>query len=130
MRRTARRLVHLALPLLLGASACLPYTVGPTVETVSVAWRSENTTSQTIPNANTHLTGDTIAVALVGVDHLWPLDIDERPDFGMRVTSGLSAAGNYNHRFPNHGGVPVVLGAGEPPTIGGALYELLCFFAT
>lgn len=83
---------------LLASTACIPYTVGSTAQTMPKGFVSSANTAYFIPNA---LKGpdDTIAVPLAGIDHEWRMGLDERSDFGARVTSGAAAVLSYKHRF-------------------------------
>lgn len=101
-RVVGRWLVCLSIPILAGASACLPYTVGSTAQTVPVGQTSTSTSWYFIPNA-LKAPGDSIAAPLAGVDKEWRHGIDERSDLGVRVTSGAGAVINYKHRFVDYG---------------------------
>lgn len=98
MRSTARRLAVLALPLLLGGTACLPYTVGSTAQTVPAGRTTAASSYYFIPNA-VRTPDDSVAAPLAGVDREWRHGMSERSDFGVRLTSGLGAVVNYKRRF-------------------------------
>ena len=108
MRTIARRLVLLAAPILLGATACLPYTVGSTAETVPEGRTTTSTSYYFIPNA-IKSPGDTVVTAMAGADMEWRHGMDERSDIGLRLTSGAGAVINYKRRFSDRGtGTPAL----------------------
>ena len=108
MRTIARRLALLAAPILLGATACLPYTVGSTAETVPEGRTTTSTSYYFIPNA-INSPGDTVVTAMAGADMEWRHGMDERSDIGLRLTSGAGAVINYKRRFSDRGtGTPAL----------------------
>ena len=108
MRTIARRLALLAAPILLGATACLPYTVGSTAETVPEGRTTTSTSYYFIPNA-IKSPGDTVVTAMAGADMEWRHGMDERSDIGLRLTSGAGAVINYKRRFSDRGtGTPAL----------------------
>lgn len=92
----------LSLSLLLGATGCLPYTVGSTAQTVPTSQTSSAGTWYFIPNAVRH-DGDTLGIPLAGFDEEFRHGIDERSDIGFRITAGSGAVINYKHRFVDYG---------------------------
>lgn len=98
MRSIARRLPVLALPALLGGTACLPYTVGSTAQTVPTGKTTTAMSYYFIPNA-VRAEGDTIAVPMAGIDREWRHGMSERSDFGVRLTAGSGAVVNYKRRI-------------------------------
>lgn len=92
-----RSLARLILPALLASTACLPYTVGSTAQTVPTGKTVSGTTWYFIPNAVKE-PGDTIAHPLAGVDREWRHGLDARSDVGLRLTSGAGVVVNYKQR--------------------------------
>ena len=103
MRTPARRLALLALPVLLGATACLPYTVGSTAQTIPTGRTATSMTYYYIPNALKR-SDDTVGVPMAGVDREWRHGLDERSDVGVRITSGAGVVVNYKNRFRDYDG--------------------------
>ncbi len=93
-----RHLASPALAFVLGSTACLPYTVGSTAQTIA---KGRTTTSHSyyfIPNALSG-PGDTVSAPMFGADREWRHGTSERSDIGLRVTSGLGAVMTYKNRF-------------------------------
>lgn len=94
-----RPLVRLALAFLLvlnGATACIPYTVGSTAQTVPNGQTTHTTSWYFVPNAFKS-PGDTVAVPMAGVDNEWRHGVDAKSDVGFRlVPTGVVL--NYKHR--------------------------------
>jgi hypothetical protein len=108
MHRLARRFNLVAISLFLGATACLPYTVGSTAYTVPTGQTTSSTSYYFIPNAYKH-PGDSVAHPLAGVDYEWRHGLDPRSDLGLRLTSGSGVVINYKHRFSEYGsGTPAL----------------------
>jgi hypothetical protein len=108
MRPIAHRLALVATPILLGATACLPYTVGSTAQTVPMGQTTSSTSYYFIPNAIKR-PQDTVAAPLAGVDKEWRHGVDQRSDIGVRLTSGAGVVLNYKHRFSDQGnGTPAL----------------------
>lgn len=103
MRTPARRLALLALPILLGATACLPYTVGSTAQTIPTGRTATSMTYYYIPNALKR-SDDTVGVPMAGIDREWRHGLDEHSDVGVRLTSGAGIVVNYKQRFRDYDG--------------------------
>src|SRR4051812_37724976 len=84
MRPVIRLLALAAVALLGSATACLPYTVGSTAQTVPAGQTTGASSYYFIPNAFKR-PEDTVAAALVGVDREWRHGLDARSDLGFRV---------------------------------------------
>ena len=108
MRTTHRLFAVVALFGLFGPSACLPYTVGSTAQTVPAGRTTSSTTWYFIPNAFKE-PGDTMATPLAGSDMEWRQGVDARSDVGVRITPGAGAIVNSKHRFHDEGnGAPAL----------------------
>jgi hypothetical protein len=94
-----RPLVRLALVALLivqGATACIPYTVGSTAQTVPDGQTTHASSWYFVPNAfkGPH---DSIAAPMAGMDNEWRHGVDAKSDVGFRlVPTGVVL--NYKHR--------------------------------
>lgn len=87
----------LASALLLTATACIPYTVGSTAQTVPAHKTTSTGTWYFIPNAFKE-PGDSVAAPLVGVDAELRHGLDARSDIGLRVVpAGIVI--NYKRRL-------------------------------
>ena len=97
-RCSFRQLMTAALSLIsVGTSACIPYTVGSTAQTVPANQTTTATSYYFMPNALKQ-PGDSIGVPLAGSDLEMRRGIDAFSDFGFRVVPGGVVA-NYKHRF-------------------------------
>lgn len=94
LRTHARRLRAPWLALV--ASACVPYTVGTTAETVPRGETTRATSWYFIPNA-VKTPGDTAAVPLFGADLEFRHGLDDRSDVGVRLLPA-GVAVNYKRR--------------------------------
>lgn len=83
--------------ILVAATACIPYTVGSTAQTVPANQSTTATSWYFIPNAFKN-PGDSVGVPLAGSDFEIRRGIDDFSDFGVRVLPGGVVA-NYKHRF-------------------------------
>jgi hypothetical protein len=92
------RIIHAASSLLvMAATACIPYTVGSTAQTVPLGETTRATSWYFIPNAFKH-PGDSIGAPLAGSDIELRYGIDDFSDIGVRVLPG-GVVGNFKHRF-------------------------------
>lgn len=82
---------------LLAASACIPYTVGSTAQTVPAHKTVRNTSYYFIPNA-VKVPGDSAAGPLVGADAELRHGLDARSDVGFRVLPA-GVVVNYKRRL-------------------------------
>ena len=82
---------------LLAASACLPYTVGSTAQTVAPHQTTSSTSWYYIPNAM-KLPDDSIGAPLAGTNLEVRHGVDVRSDVGLRLLPG-GVAMDYKHRF-------------------------------
>ncbi len=96
MRTAIVRLALVALPVLLGATACIPYTVGSTAQTVPDGQTTHTTSWYFVPNAFAR-PEDTLAAPMYGVDNEWRHGVDARSDVGVRLTPA-GVVLNYKHR--------------------------------
>jgi len=80
-----------------GLTACIPYTVGSTAQTVPANQNTTATSWYFIPNA-IKMPGDTIAAPLAGSNAEMRRGIDAFSDVGVRMLPGGVVA-NYKHRF-------------------------------
>lgn len=80
-----------------GATACIPYTVGSTAQTVPANQTTTATSWYFIPNAFKHQ-GDSIGVPLAGSDFEIRHGIDDFSDLGLRLLPG-GVVGSLKHRF-------------------------------
>lgn len=96
MRNAIVRLAFAALPALLGATACIPYTVGSTAQTVPDGQTTHTTSWYFVPNAFAR-PEDTLAAPMYGVDNEWRHGVDARSDVGFRITPA-GVVLNYKHR--------------------------------
>ena len=91
--RRARSILLLAL---LPFTACLPYTVGTSAQTVPANESTRTASSYFAPNAVK--LDDSVAAPMFGLDMEWRHGLDAFSDVGFRVTSG-GAMANYKHRL-------------------------------
>ena len=97
-RHSFQQLMAAALSLFsVGATACIPYTVGSTAQTVPANQTTTATSWYFIPNAFKN-PGDSIGLPLAGSDFEIRRGIDDFSDLGLRVLPGGVVA-NYKHRF-------------------------------
>lgn len=100
------RIRHYVLPalatIMLGATGCLPYTVGSTAQTVTKGRTTSSHTYYFIPNA-IKAPEDTVSAPMFGTDREWRHGTSDRSDIGLRLTSGLGAVMTYKNRFRDAG---------------------------
>ena len=117
MELNMRALIRCAIaasPLVLIAStACLPYTVGSTAQTVPARETTRSTSWYFIPNA-IKVPGDSVAGPLAGSNLEYRRGLDERSDFGLRLLPGGVTA-DYKRRLssdPSGSGTALAYSAG------------------
>jgi hypothetical protein len=107
-------LAPLALLALGSTTACIPYTVGSTAQTIPQGQTSHTTSWYFIPNA-LKSPDDSIAAPMYGVDNEWRHGVDGRSDVGVRVTPA-GVVVNYKHRMGDapagKAGVAYMVGSG------------------
>src|SRR5215204_2668240 len=82
---------------LLPLTACLPYTVGTSAQTVPANESTHSASYYFVPNAFKN-PNDSIGAPMGGVDYEWRHGLDARSDVGFRLLpGGVTAA--YKHRF-------------------------------
>jgi hypothetical protein len=97
-RPLVRRTLATALALAsIAASACIPYTVGSTAQTVPAGRSTRTSTSYFIPNA-VRSPDDSLAGPMFGNDLEYRHGLDARSDFGLRLVPG-GAVVNYKRRL-------------------------------
>jgi hypothetical protein len=116
-------------------TACLPYTVGSTAQTVPAGETTRTAIAYFIPDA-VDLSGDSIAGPIRGSDFELRYGLDDRSDLGFRIPSASGAVITYKRRiagtaaaespavsmmlgggfvnFAEHGEVEVTLAASAP----------------
>jgi hypothetical protein len=82
---------------LLPLTACLPYTVGTSAQTVPANESTHSASYYFMPNAVKE-PGDTVAAPLSGVDYEWRHGLDARSDLAFRLLPG-GATTSYKRRF-------------------------------
>ena len=92
-----RRYALAASIVLLPLTACLPYTVGTSAQTVPVNETTHSASYYFLPNAIKE-PGDTAATPLSGVDYEWRHGLDVRSDIAFRLLPG-GATASYKRRF-------------------------------
>lgn len=98
MPRHTLRSVAFAIALIpLLATACLPYTVGSTAQTVPAGKWTRTSTSYFIPNAIKE-PADSIATPMFGYDLEFRHGLDARSDLGLRMVPGGGTI-NYKRRM-------------------------------
>ncbi len=100
-----RRTALAALLVLLPVTACLPYTVGTSAQTVPANETTRSVSSYFAPNAVK--LDDSVAAPMFGLDFEWRHGLDAWSDVGVRVIPGGTMA-DYKHRFgpdTSHAGV-------------------------
>ena len=96
--RTLIRRVIAASPVVFAAfTACLPYTVGSTAQTVPALQTTRSTSWYFIPNA-IKVPGDSVAGPLAGSNLEYRRGLDARSDFGLRLLPGGVTA-DYKRRL-------------------------------
>ena len=85
-----RRAAFPALLALLPLTACLPYTVGTSAQTVPANESTHSASSYFAPNAVK--LDDSLAAPMFGVDYEWRHGLDAFSDVGFRVSSGGAMA--------------------------------------
>lgn len=96
--RPAGRAAVITFVTLLAPTACLPYTVGSTAQTVARGERQRAGTIYIIPNA-IDLFGDSTATSLRGADAEVRWGLTESTDLGLRVPSFSGAVLTVKHRM-------------------------------
>ena len=97
MRNLIRRLGAASPAAVLVLSACLPYTVGSTAQTVPANETTSSTSWYFIPNAY-KLPDDSVAGPLYGSNFEYRRGIDRHSDFGLRLMPG-GASADYKRRI-------------------------------
>jgi len=97
MRPFPRHAAFVALLVLPSFTACLPYTVGSSAQTVPANESTHTGTFYFVPNA-VKSPDDSIGVPMAGMDYEWRHGIDARSDFGVRMLPG-GATTNYKRRI-------------------------------
>lgn len=97
MPRLSRRIPLFASLILLPATACLPYTVGTSAQTVPANETTHSASYYFMPNAF-ESPDDTIAAPLSGMDYEWRHGIDARSDVAFRLLPG-GVTSSYKRRF-------------------------------
>ena len=92
-----RRLALAVSIVLLPLTACLPYTVGTSAQTVPANETTHSASYYFMPNAVKE-PGDTVAAPLSGVDYEWRHGVDARSDIAFRLLPG-GATTSYKRRF-------------------------------
>lgn len=87
MPSPARRIALAALAALLPLTACLPYTVGSSAQTLPANVSTHSASYYFIPNAF-KLPDDTLAAPLSGMDYEWRHGLDGRSDVAFRLLPG------------------------------------------
>jgi hypothetical protein len=96
MSASRRRVPLAGLLVLLPLTACLPYTVGTSAQTVPANETTYSVSPYFAPNAVR--LDDSVAAPMYGVDFEWRHGLDVQSDIGFRVLPG-GATANYKHRF-------------------------------
>ena len=97
MHALIRRIVAATPVLFVASTACLPYTVGSTAQTVPALQTTRSTSWYFIPNA-IKVPGDSIAGPLAGTNLEYRRGLDARSDFGLRLLPG-GATADYKRRL-------------------------------
>jgi hypothetical protein len=97
MRPGPRHAAFVALLVLPSFTACLPYTVGSSAQTVPANESTHTGTFYFVPNA-VKSPDDSIGVPMAGMDYEWRHGIDARSDFGVRMLPG-GATTSYKRRI-------------------------------
>ena len=92
-----RRLALVVSIVLLPLTACLPYTVGTSAQTVPANETTHSASYYFMPNAVKE-PGDSVAAPLSGVDYEWRHGLDARSDIAFRLLPG-GATTSYKRRF-------------------------------
>lgn len=97
----ARRLFFAAASAIVALStACIPYAVGSTAQTLSRGERSTTASAYIIPNGISLRDG--LATTLRGVDAEYRYGLDENSDVGLRVPSGSGVVLSYKKRLAGY----------------------------
>ena len=97
MRPFPRRAAFVALLVLPSFTACLPYTVGSSAQTVPANESIHTGTFYFVPNA-VKSPDDSIGVPMAGADYEWRHGLDVRSDVGVRLLPG-GATATYKRRL-------------------------------
>ncbi|MCY7378377.1 MAG: hypothetical protein LH467_03440 [Gemmatimonadaceae bacterium] len=97
MRTLIRRVIAASPVVFAATTACLPYTVGTTAQTVPARETTRSTSWYFIPNA-IKVPGDSIAGPLAGSNLEYRRGLDQRSDFGLRLLPGGVTA-DYKRRL-------------------------------
>ena len=92
-----RRFALAASTVLLPLTACLPYTVGTSAQTVPANETTHSASYYFMPNGLKE-PGDSVATPLSGVDYEWRHGLNTRSDVGFRVLPG-GVTTSYKRRF-------------------------------
>ena len=92
-----RRAALAALLILPALTACLPYTVGTSAQTVPANETTHSTSYYFVPNAFTS-PDDSVAAPMGGVDYEWRHGLDARSDVAFRLLPG-GVTTNYKRRI-------------------------------
>ena len=97
MRTLIRRVIAASPVVFAATTACLPYTVGTTAQTVPARETTRSTSWYFIPNA-IKVPGDSVAGPLAGSNLEYRRGLDQRSDFGLRLLPGGVTA-DYKRRL-------------------------------
>ena len=97
MPRFSRRIPLFASLILLPATACLPYTVGTSAQTVPANETTHSASYYFMPSA-LESPDDSIAAPLSGMDYEWRHGMDARSDVAFRLLPG-GVTTSYKRRF-------------------------------
>lgn len=120
------RILVAACAALLATTACIPYTVGSTAQTVPNGTTLQTSSYYIIPNGVT--LRDTIGKTLYGMDREIRRGIADDADVGLRVVSGTGVVVNYKRMMagdndPDSAAFSWMLGAGLVNLAQHALFE-------
>ena len=97
MRPFPRRAAFVALLLLPSFTACLPYTVGATAQTVPANETTHSTSYYFVPNAFKS-PDDSVGAPMAGADYELRHGLDVRSDVAVRLLPG-GVTGSYKRRI-------------------------------
>jgi len=92
-----RRAALAALLVLPSFTACLPYTVGTSAQTVPANETTHSTSYYFVPNAVKH-PEDSVGAPMAGADYEWRHGLDVRSDVAVRLLPG-GVTGSYKRRI-------------------------------
>ena len=79
------------------STACIPYSVGNTAQTMPRGERSNTSSLYIIPNGVA--LRDSVAATLWGIDNEYRYGLDDHSDVGLRIPSGTGIVVNYKRRL-------------------------------